>query len=134
MEKINLEFLLLCDHSIKDERGKISIIGVFDNFKAEKLPAGIPLFYVVGRINIKEESIKNINAELFLKSKDKKYSKSLSKVTSDYIPKSIDGIIKINLVFPINRLIFEKTGEYIFELVINGKKVGETKLDIRIVN
>ena len=48
MKQLKTEIIALCDYALVDKQGKVGILGIFDEFRVEKFPAGfVDKFLVV---------------------------------------------------------------------------------------
>ncbi|SRR5258708_25999572 len=136
MKKFDLNFLVFCDHAVQDNKGKVSLIGIFENFNVQKFPATLISFVVAGNTTVIDTDIKE--ATIDLEAFDNKIKSILpSKLTltvNSISPIPGGGPRKINFLFTINGLTFVEKGNYKFKVTINNEEVGELDLDVRTLN
>lgn len=135
-KKFDINYLMLCDYALQDSKGKISLIGVFENFNVQQLPASIASFVVAGNFTIHDDDIKGVKIELDIKDpKNKSIGTNLPSLNIDYIPAAIEGgKRKVNFLFTLNALPFTEKGNHIFKVLVNKEEVGSLNLEIRIIN
>ena len=90
--KLKTEIIALCDYALVDKQGKISIIGIFDEFRAEKFPSGFMDKFLVATINGEP----NTPYTLYIQLKRENMEKNLLKPTIVNINMSSNG--KHNLI------------------------------------
>ena len=54
---MNIEIFTLCDYA-QSNNNKLTIVGTFDSFNAEKFPFTHPFFSIVARIRYNQDEIK----------------------------------------------------------------------------
>ena len=136
MKVFDLNYLLFCDHAIQDAKGKISLIGIFENFNAKQYPSLIASFVVAGSIKLYDENVKNAKFDMvILDPNNKPMDIKLPTLNIDYIPAALGGEARnINLLFTINSFKIPQQGRYKFEVSFNSQKVGVLNLEAKIIN
>lgn len=122
--KLTKELIVVCDHAMVSQDGKINIIGLFDEVRVSKFPGGIARLYLAAVLNGD-------------KNQSHKFSITLTKENTDknlLNPISIEGFVgengKINILIEILNIIFPKEGVYFINLYANGEKCTSTRLKV----
>jgi len=127
MEKINLDFIHLCENSLIDMTGKLSLIAMFENFNFNVFPASFPKFTVVASVRFSDPAKGGYPARVVILNPD---GTELSK--ADYALKSQGaGIAVLNANF-VNRE-FRMPGEYGIEIWIGDQKLGRKPFTVTLV-
>lgn len=133
MRKFNLNFLLICDNAFIGERGKLSVIGIFENLTFKKLPARHLSLTVVGNVTLNDPISRNITVSLDLIRKPKeKIDIKFPEVTIRPKGKSFKKGNKLGFIVTIGNIPFEKVGNYAFRAFLNGEEVGEALLKVGV--
>lgn len=127
---MNIEAFLLCDFA-SDEHGKLYVVGAFDSIFATKMPTVHPACSVAARIR-------------FERIEEGEHSVKLDVVDEDGGPivSRLDGQISVhirenlsssavNLVLHLQRVKFEKYGQYCINLAIDGKTEASLPFAVR---
>ncbi len=70
MKKTTLEFIHLCENSLIDMTGKLSLIGMFENFNFNVFPASFPKFTVVSSVRFSDPVKKDYPARIVILNPD----------------------------------------------------------------
>lgn len=125
MNNFILNYLLLCDYSIEDKHGKITLAGIFDNYSSTSFPITIPSFTIAGNANVKNKDIKKILIEIEILDSNK----IILFPTKPRIElNNLKELQSFNFLFKMNNLPLEKAGEYIFNVYANEELLGESRL------
>lgn len=123
MAKTTLEFLLLADDAIIDEKtGKLSIIGVFERISTPNFPAMHPTFKVVSQFSIDDRE------HVFsLKVVDPEKNKVLTSGGDTTFKREPDASSH-RFITSVNNIIFDGPGRYDVVAYIDGKEAARTSL------
>jgi len=127
MEKINLDFIHLCEYSLIDMTGKLSLIGLFENFNFNTFPASFPKFTVVATVRFATSEKRDYPARVVILNPDgTEFGKA------DYALRSQGpGLAVLNANF-VNRE-FRMPGEYGLEIWIGDKRLGRKTFTVTLV-
>gem|GEM_PF-1436584 len=127
MEKINLDFIHLCEYSLIDMTGKLSLIGLFENFNFNSFPASFPKFTVVATVRFATSEKRDYPARVVILNPDgTEFGKA------DYALRSQGpGLAVLNANF-VNRE-FRMPGEYGLEIWIGDKRLGRKTFTATLV-
>ena len=128
---MNIEAFLLCD-AATDQQGKLNILGAFDNIYAKKVPTVHPACAIVARIRFEKFEEGNHPIRIHIIDEDGKSigPKLDGKVNVRIIEDDLDSIAT-NIVLNIQRLNFEKYGQYRIDLAIDNKIEGSLPFHVR---
>lgn len=119
--KIEKELMVLCDHALISNNGKLNIIGIFEQMHVKKFPGGVARAYLVASMKTEPNEKHQYEARLL----DEKGENIMKPTTLEAVSGS-NG--KHNLVIELLNLIFPKSGLYKFALFTNNVKVASTSL------
>ena len=117
---MNIEAFLLCE-AATNHQGKLNVLGAFDNIFAKQMPFVLPACAVAVRIRFEriEEGQHNIKLQM-IDEDGKSIGPKLSGDINVRFRDDLDLIVP-NFVLNIQRLKFEKYGEYRIDLAIDGQ-------------
>lgn len=117
--KIN--YALFCDYANSTREGKLNIIGTFTEIFAEQLPIALPNFFLV--LNLSVDAGENHNLKVT--------APDGHEITIDF---NLEGEGRKDLNQPISLVAFPftKEGENKFLFNLDGKKAGETSINVNI--
>lgn len=126
---MNLEAFLLCD-AATDSQGKLNILGAFDSFFVNEVPAAHPHCAVVVRLRVDRAEQGEHTITLHLIDEDGKH-----------VIQPLEGRLRVqvtpnqtatsNLILNLQGLKLPRIGELAFHLQIDGKPAGSLPLYIR---
>ena len=127
---MNIEAFLLCD-AATDQRGKLNILGAFDNIFAKKVPTVHPACAVAARIRFEkiEEGSHPIRIHI-IDEDGKSIGPKLEGNVNVRIGDDVDSTAA-NIVLNIQRLKFEKYGQYRIDLAIDNQIKASLPLHVR---
>jgi len=127
---MNIEAFLLCD-AATDQQGKLNILGAFDNIFAKKVPTMHPACAVAARIRFEkiEEGSHTIRIHI-IDEDGKSIGPKLQGNINLSIGDDVDSRVA-NIVLNIQRLTFEKYGQYRIDLAIDNQIKGSLPLNVR---
>ncbi len=117
---MNIEAFLLCD-AATDQQGKLNILGAFDNIFAKKVPTAHPACAVTARIRFEKIEEGSHTIRIHIIDED---GKPIGPKLQGNINVSIGddvGSTATNIVLNIQRLKFEKYGQYRIDLAIDNQ-------------
>jgi hypothetical protein len=124
---IQLDFVHLCDTSIIDMTGKLSLIGLFENFNFSAFPATFPKFTVVATLRFATSDKRDYPARVVIVNPD-----GTEFGRADYALRSQGaGLAVLNANF-VNRE-FRMPGEYGLEIWIGDKRLGRKSFTATLV-
>lgn len=112
MENIKLNFLHICENAFTDEKGRLSVINIFDEIRSKGLPAIHSRFSIVS----------NISGELReYKQKIKIISPSNKEIVG------VEGDIKTtgknNFIVNFLNVVFPEIGKYQIQIFVNDEQL-----------
>ena len=127
---MEVQVAVLCD-SASDYRGKLCILGSFDTIYATQLPAVHPHCSIALRLIFRDEDEGDSTLRLRLIDEDGK----------DKLPMNIAARLQVklpsdmffyskNLVFNLQQMSFEQTGQYSIDLLLNDKMIARIPLQV----
>ncbi len=127
---MNIEAFLLCD-AATDQRGKLNVLGAFDNIFAKKMPTMHPACAVTARIRFEkiEEGSHTIRIHI-IDEDGKSIGPKLEGNVNVRIGDDVDSTAT-NIVLNIQRLKFEKYGQYRIDLAIDNQIKGSLPFHVR---
>lgn len=127
---MEVQVAVLCD-SASDYRGKLCILGSFDTIYTTQLPAIHPHCSIALRLIFRDEDEGESTLRLRLIDEDGK----------DKLPLNIAARLQVklppdmffyskNLVFNLQQMSFEQTGQYSIDLLLNDKMIARIPLQV----
>lgn len=126
---MNLEAFLLCD-AATDSNGKLNVLGAFDSFFVNEVPAAHPHCAVVLRLRVDRTEQGEHTITLHLIDED-----------GQHVMQPLEGRLRIsvvpnqtatsNLILNLQGLKLPRFGELAFHLQVDGKAAGSLPLYIR---
>ncbi len=126
---MNIEAFLLCD-AATDSHGKLNVLGAFDSFFVNEVPAAHPYCAVVLRLRVDKSEQGEHTITLHLIDED-----------GQHVIQPLEGRLRIasvpnqtatsNLILNLQGLKLPRFGELAFHLQIDGKPAGSLPLYIR---
>ena len=127
---MNIEAFLLCD-AATEQQGKLNILGAFDNIFAKKMPTMHPACAVVARIRFEKVEEGNHPIRIYIIDEDgKPIGPKLEGNVNVRIGDDVDSTAT-NIVLNIQRLKFEKYGQYRIDLAIDNQIKGSLPFNVR---
>jgi len=127
---MNIEAFLLCD-AATEQQGKLNVLGAFDTIYAKQLPAIHPACAIALRIRfeISEEGDHPVKILVI----DEDARPVVPKLEGNVNVKAGEGMNSIitNLVLNIQRLKFEKYGQYRIDLTIDNQTITDLPFTVR---
>ncbi len=121
---------LLADYANIAEGGKLNVLGIFSNIYATNFPANHPqmrLIFMWEAHHVECGKTKQIEIELCDADGKKIFSIGGEfKIPEGKSGKSIYG----NQIVELNNVRFEKAGEYVFNIIINGEHKTEAPFEV----
>ena len=127
---MNIEAFLLCD-AATDQQGKLNILGAFDNIWAKKVPATHPACAIAARIRFEKVEEGNHPIRIHIIDED---GKSIGPNLQGTINVDVVGDVGstvTNIVLNIQRLNFEKYGQYRIDIAIDNQIKGSLPFYVR---
>ena len=127
---MNIEAFLLCD-AATEQQGKLNILGAIDNIFAKKVPTMHPACAVAARIRFEkiEEGSHTIRIHI-IDEDGKSIGPKLQGNINVRIGDDVDSTAT-NIVLNIQRLKFEKYGQYRIDLAIDNQIKGSLPFHVR---
>ncbi|HWQ59875.1 MAG: hypothetical protein HGA38_00395 [Candidatus Moranbacteria bacterium] len=129
--KVNIA--LVCDYAFTGDAGKLNVIGVFKNINLQKSGDEVPVhrqMFVVTNISVPSE---------------KQYTQKISLVNKDTggvildlppviagVEKSPTGSVDLGMILQLNDTKFEVSGNYAVDIEINGEKIEEIPIIVKV--
>ncbi len=128
---MNIEAFLLCDAATQ-QQGKLNILGAFDNIYAKKVPTVHPACAIAMRVRFERIEEGNHPIRINIIDEDGKSigPKLDGNVNVRIIGDDVDSTVT-NIVLNIQRLKFEKYGQYRIDLAIDNKIEGSLPFNVR---
>jgi len=130
-QKFHLNFLFLCDDAFKGENGKISIIGIFQQVNLREIPGMLLKSVLVGNFSYFDKTTKELELKVNLLDPENKPANL--KIPPVKLPLPNEGG-DIGFFLELGNLEFSKTGNYKFEVEMNGEALGEYKFQVGLIN
>jgi len=127
---MNIEAFLLCDFA-SDQHGKLNVVGAFDSIFATKMPTAHPACSVAARIRFDriEEGDHNVRVDV-VDEDGKPVVSRLDGQISVHMRENVSSSA-VNLVLHLQRVKFEKYGQYCINLAIDGKIEASLPFSVR---
>lgn len=129
---MNIEAFLLCD-AATDQRGKLNVLGAFDNIFAKELPIRHPSCSIAARIRFSKIEAADHAVRIFIIDAD---GNSIGPKLEGNIAVRIGegaSTAVVNLILNIQNLEFTKYGQYQIDLAVDGNVQASLPLHIRPV-
>jgi hypothetical protein len=127
---MDIEAFLLCD-AATDQQGKLNVLGAFDTIWAKKLPAIHPACAIAARIRFEKVEEGNHPIRICIIDEDgKSICPKLEGNMNVRIGDDVDSTAT-NIVLNIQRLKFEKYGQYRIDLAIDNQIKGSLPFHVR---
>lgn len=124
MKQLKTEIIALCDYALVSKDNKLSIVGIFDEFRVEKFPTGFIDKFLVATIHGDPNAHYKLIVEL---QRDNNGHNLLNPMTVN-ANTSPNG--KHNLIIRLTNVGFEKEGDYFFKIYDESNLVGSTHLKV----
>ncbi len=130
---MNIEAFLLCD-AATDQQGKLNILGAFDNIFAKKMPTMHPACAVAARIRFEkiEEGSHPIRIHI-IDEDGKSIGPKLEGNVNIRIGDDVDSTVT-NIVLNIQRLKFEKYGQYRIDIAIDNQIKASLPFHVKVIS
>lgn len=129
--KFQVEFFLLCENVIIDQKNKASIINLYDRIFAEKLPAQHPRFVFFTSILFSNQTENSQKAIVTLSVKTPSGVESVMvKTPAQFDIPHHTNSGKIGTILEIPNPILTEYGEYTAEILVNGKVLKSKVFDV----
>lgn len=113
-----INFAHICDMAFLSQDGKLNIIGVFRNIKAQKIPFVYPRFTCALNMSIQETS------RLKIQILNQESRELLSKMEGTLTPQKNEGkLLEVGFIGDFQNIRFEKAGTYDLEIWINDELI-----------
>lgn len=129
MKKFEKNFLVICDSVIKDDSGKLSLIGIYNVVQTKQLPAVHPKFVLVGNIKILDESIDKISVKIeLIDGTGKIINSDIPSIEVTSITKNdFSKVREHNIIYEIGMVKFDKEGKYAFRVTADLEEIGDAE-------
>jgi hypothetical protein len=126
---MNVEAFLLCD-AATDQRGKLNVLGAFDNIFAQKMPLHYPACALAARLRFDkaEEGEHTISIHI-MDQEGTSIGPKLNGKISVRVPDP-SGTSVANLILNIQRLEFKNYGKYWIDLDVDGTILASLPLGV----
>ena len=129
---MNIEAFLLCD-AATEQQGKLNVLGAFDTIYSKQLPVIHPACAIALRIRFEISEEGSHPVKILLIDEDAKPAgPKLEGNINVKVREGMDSMIA-NLVLNIQRLKFEKYGQYRIDLIIDNQKITDLPFTVREV-
>lgn len=126
MKKVN--YFLLCENLLKDEKGRITLVNIFDTINAENLPVAPLRFSIALSIKLDEEDVVDGQVKLgfeVLNAKNKAIAKAEGRAD---VPNTAGNVVTV--VELGGRILLDSYKEYTVKLKVNEHFTDEFKFNI----
>ncbi len=128
MTKFKVNFVFLADHSLIDNNGKLSIIGIFDKINLQTIPGNYLKFVLIGNFDIIDKTINDISLNVGLIDENNKTVNINIPKQDIHLPEKAKN--HFNFMVEFGNLKFDNAGKYKFIVDANGEKVGEVNFEV----
>lgn len=125
-QKLNLEYIFLCDYAFTASGNKSSVIGIFDLLGVNKMPAAHPMMFLLAQFTGEKNSEHNLR----LKAVDPRGNEIKPSQGNTEMKVRLSGTSRGTLTHKFINFPLESTGYYNFALYERNRKLGETKLQV----
>ncbi len=127
---MNIESFLLCD-AATDSNGKLNVLGAFDTLFAKETPVQHPYCCIALRLRFSKFEEGNHKVRINFTDEDGK--SALPGIDGSLNIKIADNLFSsvVNLVFNLQRIKFDKFGEFSLSLSIDDKQIAQLPLYLR---
>ena len=124
---MKVDSIFLCDYVTIDKANKLSLIGIFEKITLPKKLKAIPKLFIVVHFHGEksETGLFVVNVEIVGENKI-----NIVKNLPDIELQADKQIEKGRVIVELNNLKFEDEGEYIIKILINGKEIGNSKVNV----
>jgi hypothetical protein len=127
---MNIEAFLLCD-AATDQQGKLNVLGAFDNIWTRKVPTMHPACAIAARIRFEKVEEGNHPIRIHIIDEDgKPIGPNLQGAINVNVGGDVDSTVT-NIVLNIQRLRFEKYGQYRIDIAIDNQIKGSLPFYVR---
>jgi hypothetical protein len=127
---MNIEAFLLCD-AATDQQGKLNVLGAFDNIWTRKVPTMHPACAIAARIRFEKVEEGNHPIRIHIIDEDgKPIGPNLQGAINVNVGGDVDSTVT-NIVLNIQRLKFEKYGQYRIDIAIDNQIKGSLPFYVR---
>lgn len=120
MKNLTSQFMLLCDYASISENKKLSINGIFDEFRTSKLPAVLGRGFFVASLTGEQNTVYKLNVKL-----ENGASENLMDLE---IVTGSNG--KANIVIELVGAKFAQDGRHFLKVIHDNKEVGKVELNV----
>ena len=129
---MNIEAFLLCD-AATDQRGKLNVLGAFDNIFSRTLPVMYPACAIVTRIRFEKIEAGEHSVRINIIDADgRAIGPKLEGNINVKLREDMDSSVA-NLILNLHRLKFETFGKYRVDLAIDGQLIADLPFNVREV-
>ena len=124
-----LNFIHVCDYASVGERGKLNILGTFENIFSKNAPFVHPQLYIVTNVSIEKPGNYKQLVKIIRTRDNQEIIKPLEFALSiSQLPPT--GEAKIGVIGQLNSVKFEEFGDYTVQVFIDTEKIGEIKINL----
>jgi hypothetical protein len=109
---------LLCDDIRSEVRGKVSLMGLFDNFTVSDLNKPLPSFRIYARLGVEKPGEHAVRLQIISEAKDFRFE--LPGKLSARDPSAASGLCEAPLTLGIRGLQVPRVGRYQIRFVVDG--------------
>lgn len=130
MEKIKLNFALVCDYAFFAEGNKPSIVGIFKTINAFVFPYTHPVMYIV--VNLTAPEVTKYKIVIDLIDEEKKVTILQAPFSFEITANTINS--EIGILAQLINTKFEKDGKYFFTIKVNDTDVEKIPILVNKIN
>ena len=112
-----------CDYAMVDQKGKLSVIGIFNNINSSSFPARHPKMFLVYLLEGSTSEKGILEGQLLLKDPSGNILIQMNGLQFKFEGGNNGLPINSNFIIELNDQIFPKPGKYQFELIISKAKL-----------
>jgi hypothetical protein len=132
--EMDVEFLVMCDFAEDMGRGKLVIVGIFDNVIVKQVPAVHPLLSIAARIRFFRSESGKHDLKIILRDPDgAEIARAFSATMIVDIPSDRESVI-VNVTVGVGQLKLNKLGEHSANLDIDGTLARSLSFSVRQEN